>query len=425
MSNTSTTNDDLLKDYYSGHTVEDMVDQDNPTLAIIPRNEMAVGRQHDHCIVTGAGQSRSATEAKAFAMAALTSTQMSQFQVPLVANHCVANISAQLIAQTKGEKGSFLNAVTLIVDSELKEFANDASLSLFRGKDGARGRIDATTNLSSSVLVLKNADDANNFRVGMQLDLCATQTGSTVKAYGSNSHGLYIIKVDTNNGTLTVGTLPNDSGTAVAINDSADGIPSAASQDFIYVAGDYDLKPSGFESWIPYGGPSGSDSFFGINRSRNTSYLAGHWLEGTTGSNIKSVLETASGRVARSGGKLSHFVMGHEKFSELSQELGQNVRITDVKSASGRIGFTGIEVVGHSGKIVCIPDRSCPADRIWGINKDSWELVSVGKIAKVWDEDGQKWLRQGSSFGMELRYFNYMNVVCYEPRNNINIKVNA
>ena len=116
--------------------------------------------------------------------------------------------------------------------------------------------------------------------------------------------------------------------------------------------------------------------------------------------------------------------MSPAQYRELAQAQGAKVQLVDVV-VSPTLGFKGIQVVGHSaGPVICLPDRNCPAGLIAGINRDSWKLISVGKVVHTWQDDGKVWLRVYNGSGMEIRFYSLANLVCKEPRNNINIKVN-
>ena len=420
--NTSTSDDALLKELYSDEAVQKALFVENKFFSMVPKNENAPGRHYIHPIVVGAGQSRSATFSTAQSMAGLTGEQIVDFQVGLLENHADANVQSKLIAQTSSDKGAFLKAVALIADDQLINFGNDVSVSLYRTSDGNRGQIDSTTTLASSSLKISPLKEVLNFEVGMQLDLASSKTASK-RAYGSNGHGLYVTAVDYVQGILTVGTSPVAGGTACNITDAADGIPTAQTGDFIFVTGDKGLKLNGFQDWIPYGGVASNDSFLGVNRSSNPVRLAGNWLDGTGGQSLVATLEDAISQVGEVGGKLDTMMCNYKQFSQLAKELVGKTQITKV-SVDGELGYESIEIIGATGPVRVIPDRSCPSTLIAGMNLDKWELLSVGKAVHVWDEDGKVWLRSPTDSGMEIRFYSFCNLLCKSPRDNINIKVN-
>jgi hypothetical protein len=128
--------------------------------------------------------------------------------------------------------------------------------------------------------------------------------------------------------------------------------------------------------------------------------------------------------VALFGGKLTHFIMPYGQFTALANAQGAKVQLVNVKSAEADIGFEGIEITGANGKVVCLPDRYCPSNTIAGVNINTWKLISVGKAVRTWQEDGKVWLRSYNQNGMEIRFYSLANLVCREPRANINVRVN-
>lgn len=420
--NTTTSQDSIIKDLYSDDALENEIFKDSPFLAMIPKFEKSVGRQFIHPVVYGAGQGRSRTFSNALTMSGLTGENSVDFNVTLVQDFAVAGLTTQLVEETKSDAGAFIDAVSLVADDQLQNMSNNLSLGVFGTADGNRGQIASTCSVSGSSLTLTNPKDVLKFEVGMQLDLAAAQTSGNVRAYGSGGHGLYVVAVDYAGCTITVGTTPVPGGTPCAINDATNGIPTAATGDYVYVTGDRNLSIAGFQSWIPYGGVTSGDSFFGVNRSANAVRLAGNYLNGTGGT-LEEVLEQAAANVNEVGGSLSHFIMPFKKFADLSKSLGSKAQLVDVKV--GQIGFKGIEVAGPRGSIVCMPDRSCPSTMIAGVNIKDWQLNSVGKAVHLWDLDGKVWLRSPSQDGMELRLYSLAQLVCKRPVSQINILVNA
>lgn len=422
--NNSTSADALLKEFYSDKEVERALFKDHVLFGLLPKQEDVSGRHYVEAIVVGTGQGRSATFATAQSQAALSGETVLDFMIPLVENHEVANIASKLISQAPNKgPGAFLKAVSLIADNQLQNLGNDISISIYRGADGSRGTIGSATTIAGSVLTFANASDALNFEIGMQLDLAAAVTGG-VRAYGSANHGLYVIAVDYSKGTLTVGTTPVAGGTACNISDTTNGIPTAAVGDFVFAAGDYGLRFSGLSDWLPATVAS-NDSFMGVNRSSNRVRLAGTFYDARNGQSLCSALENGMALVAQQGGTTSHWLMSHPKMSQLSQELGAKAQLVDVKSTNAQVGYTGIRIAGAKGVAICLADPHCPSDRMYGLDIDTWSLVSQGKMARVWQEDGLVWLRSATAAGMEIRFYSFGALACSNPRSNIAVQTTA
>jgi hypothetical protein len=411
--------DAILKEVYSDDGVTDEFFRENPFFALMPKKEDVTGRYYEQPVWASAGQAQSRTFGASTSGpglqsgAGISGEAPYTYLVPKVENMAVANISSKLIAETSSTKGAFVDMVRAIADNQMQQLINDTSVGLFRGADINRGNVGGS--VAGTTLTFANVADAVNFELGMFLEFAVANTGTTVRALAANNTDCHITKIDYIGGTATL--LWTGTGTqTMTANNIAVG-------DYIYRAGDKSLGFNGFTDWIPYGGVTSSDSFLGVNRSAQAVRLAGSYLDGTAG-NLEEVLEKAINQVARFGGKLSHFIMPYGQYTALANAQGAKVQLVNVKNQATDIGFEGIEVTGANGRVVCLPDRYTPSALIAGIDINSWKLISVGKAVRTWQYDGKVWLRSYNQNGMEIRFYSLANLVCREPRANVNIKVN-
>lgn len=412
------TADAILKEVYSDDGITDEFFRENPFFALMPKKEDVTGRYFEQPIWVSAGQAQSRTFGASTsgpglqAASAISGEAPYTFLVPKVENMAVASVSSKLIAESSSSKGAFVDMVRAIADNQMQQLVNDTAVGLFRGADISRGKVGGS--VAGTTLTLANVADAVNLELGMFLEFAALASGTTVRALASNNTDCHITKLDYIAGIATVAWSGSGTQTLTANN--------VAVGDLIYRAGDKSLGFNGFQDWIPYGGVASNDSFLGVNRSAQAVRLAGSYLDGT-GGNLEEVLEKAINQVARLGGKLTHFIMPYGQYTALANSQGSKVQLVNVKSDVG-IGFEGIEVTGANGRVVCLPDRYCPSDTICGVNINSWKLISVGKICRTLQDDGKVWLRSYNQNGMEIRFYSLGNLVCREPRANINIRVN-
>lgn len=89
-----------------------------------------------------------------------------------------------------------------------------------------------------------------------------------------------------------------------------------------------------------------------------------------------------------------------------------------------QIGFSGLAFSGPKGVVKIVPDRSCPANRIYGLKLSSWQYNSLKKAINIFKEDGNLMLRQATDSGLEIRGWRLGNLACNEPRSNIVLNVN-
>lgn len=411
--------DAILKEIYSDDGITDEFFTNNPFYVMVPKKENVTGRYYNQPVWASAGQASSRTYGASTsgpgvqAMANISGEQPFDFLVPKVENFVEANISAKLIEESSSDKGAFVDMVRAIADNQLQQFTNDTAVGLYRSADISRANVGGS--VAGATLTLANVADAVNFELGMFLEFSSSNSGTTVRSLGASNTDCHITKIDYSSGVLTVAWTGGGTQTLTANN--------VAVGDYVYRAGDKSLGFNGLADWIPYGGPSSSDSFLGVNRSSNAVRLAGNYLDGTAG-NLEEVLEKAINRVALMGGKLTHFFMPYGQYTALANSQGAKVQTVTLKpNQDSSIGFEGISVTGATGKVICVPDRSCPSNTIFGLNLNSWKLISVGKAVHIWQKDGKVWLRNATAFGMAIRFYSLANLVCKEPRSNINIRV--
>ena len=383
-----------IKVHYTNDTVENMVYQDNPLLAMMSKYESFGGKNLPIPIITGNPQGRSASFLKA--QANKTNTVVKDFVLTRARDYSLASIDNETIEASKGDANAFLEAATTEIDGAINSAARSLAIAMYGTGSGTIGQVDATTTLTSTTIQLKNAESVTNFEVGMKLTVSATDGGGAVRT-----------------GTLLVNGIDRDLGTvrtSVVLNS---GIAAIASQDFISVEGDYDQKVKGLAAWLPSVAPVAGDNFFSVDRSADASRLAGIRFDGTN-SPIEEVLVKAAARLAREGSKPNVCFLSFSKYAELENALGSKVQYVDVK-VNPEIGFRGIKINGPKGPIDIMPDQNCPQDKAYMLQTDVWKLYSLGKAPKILDTDGLKMLRDSSADSVEIRVGYYAQIGCRAP----------
>lgn len=391
-----------LKAHYSNDRVENMVYQDNPLLALMPKMEQFGGKNLPIPIIYGNPQGRSATFSDA--QANKTNSQLKDFVLLRKSDYSLASISNEVLEASKGNANAFMEAATTEIDGAIHSAVRSLAIAMYGTGSGSIGQV--TTGATGTSITLKNADDVTNFEVGMELVFDDADGGGTVK-----SGSVTVTAINRDSGVLTV-----DAMSAIA------GGSGTASDDYIFVEGDYDAKISGLRAWVPDSAP-GATAFFGVDRTADVTRLGGIRYDGSA-MPIEEALISAASRVAREGGKPDHCFMNYSKFADLEKALGSKVQYVDVK-ASAEIGFRGIVVNGPRGPIKVIPDQNCPSKRAFMLQLNTWKLYSLGKAPKILDADGMKMLREASSDAVEVRVGYYAQLGCRAPGWNCNIKLEA
>lgn len=379
-----------------------MVYKDNPLLAMISKMEAFSGKNLPIPIIYGNPQGRSASFSTA--QANKTNSQLKDFVLTRAKDYSLASIDNETIEASKGNANAFLEAATTEIDGAINSAARSLAIAMYGTGSGSIGQVDASTTLASTTLQLKSVEDVTHFEVGMKIVASATDGGGSVRA-----------------GTLSVVGVDRDLGTVTTSVNLSTGIAAIASQDFIFVQGDYDAKIKGLRAWVPDTSPSGSDNFFSVNRSSDATRLAGIRFDGSA-MPIEEALVSAAARVAREGGKPDYCFMSYSKFSDLEKALGSKVQYIDLK-ATAEVGFRGIQISGPRGLIKVIPDQNCPNDRAFMLQMDVWKLYSLGKAPKILDTDGLKMLRDSNADSVEIRVGYYAQMGCRAPGWNASVKL--
>ena len=387
-----------LKQHYTNERIENMVYKDNPFLAMVSKYEQFGGENLKLPIKYGIPQGRSATFSDA--QANKTNSQLKAFLLTRVADYSLASIANETIEASKGNANAFMEAATFEIDGAIESATRSLAIGLFGDGGGSIGRVDTT--VTGTTLTLNTAQDITNFEVGMQIDFYTLATGGAIRA----------------GGPLTINSVNRDAGSMVLAT-SMTGITSITALDFIVPEGDYDLKVSGLKAWIPSTAPTSGDSFFSVDRSADSTRLAGIRFDASS-LPLEEGLIGAAARVAREGGKPDVCFINYNNFADLEKALGSKVSYIDQK-VNPEIGFRGILIHGPRGPIKVIPDQNCPNNVAFLFQLDVWKLYSLGKSPKILDSDGLKFLRESTADAVEVRVGYYAQLGCRGPGYNARI----
>lgn len=406
---TMATYDAALKEYYDDSMYNEITYTDNPFLALVPKMEKFVGKRMPVVINYGNPQGRSATFSQAQAQGAATHSSVIEFLLTRVVDYSFATISTEVMEASDSDAGAFLPAATMEIDGALNTLTRSVAVGLYR--DGF-GWIGQTASVSGTTLTLVNASDITNFEVGQVIVFASTAGASALRDSGE---ALTIVSVNRSAGSMVVSANLNT-------------ISGITANDYIFIKGDRQdsasparLKIAGLEAWIPQTAPTSGDNFFGIDRSVDSTRLAGVSYDGSEVSLDEALIEAAS-RVAREGGKIDHIFMNYANFAKLEKLLISKVQYVDL-SVDAKISFRGIVLQGPRGPIKIIGDMNCPPDRAFGLHLASWELCSLGKPVRIIENDNMPMLRQASADGVEVRCGFKGNLACKTPGYNVNIKL--
>ena len=379
-----------LKQHYTDEKIENMVYKDNPFLAMISKYEDFGGENLKLPVKYGLPMGRSATFADA--VSNKSASQLKAFLLTRKADYAIASISNETIEASKGNANAFIEAATFEIDGAIEAATRSLAIALYGDGSGQIGVVGslATTTASNDTVTLATIQDITNFEVGMQLNFGTATTNKEIS------------------------TINRDTG--VILLSAASG---ATATEAIYVDGDKDNKLTGLGGWLPSSAPGSTDSFFGVNRSSDSTRLGGIRFDGSS-LPIEEALIGAAARVAREGGKPDVCFINYNNFADLEKALGSKVSYVDVK-VNPEIGFRGILVHGPRGPIKVVPDQNCPNGVAYMLQMDVWKLYSLGKAPKILDSDGLKFLRESTADAVEARIGYYAQLGCRAPGFNVRV----
>jgi hypothetical protein len=388
-----------LKVHYTNDRVENMVYNDNPLLAMLPKMEDFGGKNLPIPIIYGNPQGRSATFANA--QANKTSSKIKDFVLTRAKDYSLASIDNETLEASKGNANAFMEAATTEIDGAIHTAARSLATALYGTGSGRLGRI--ASGQGTPTITLSEPEDITNFEVGMTLVTSTADGGGSVKS-----------------GTVQVTGIDRDAGTVTASGNWDTGIATVAANDYIFVQGDYDAKIKGLLAWLPSTAPT-STPFFSVDRSVDATRLGGIRFDASS-MPLEEGLVKAASRAAREGAKPDYCFASYSKYADLENSLGSKVQYIDMK-VNAEIAFRGIQINGPRGPIKVVPDQNCPNDRAFMLQMNVWKLYSLGKAPKILDTDGLKMLRESSADAVEVRVGYYAQLGCRAPGFNVNIKL--
>ena len=379
-----------LKQHYTDEKIENMVYKDNPFLAMISKYEDFGGENLKLPVKYGIPMGRSATFADA--VANKSASQLKAFLLTRKADYAIASIANETIEASKGNANAFIEAATFEIDGAIESATRSLAVSLFGDGSGSLGIVGAlsTTTFTDDTVTLETIQDITNFEVGMQLNFGADIVNKEISSINRDT-GVFIL------------------GAASA----------AATTESIYVDGDKDNMLTGLGGWLPSTAPTSGDSFFGVDRSADSTRLAGIRFDASS-LPLEEGLIGAAARVAREGGKPDVCFVNYSNFADLEKALGSKVSYIDQK-VNPEIGFRGILIHGPRGPIKVIPDQNCPNNVAFMLQLDVWKLYSLGKAPKILDSDGLKFLRESTADAVEARIGYYAQLGCRAPGFNVRV----
>lgn len=380
----------LLKEQYTPETVAIMAYKDHPFWAMLSKDTTLGGEDFVQPVIHQHPR-RSATFATAQTLRGSTGSK--RFKVTTVDDYSTAEINRKTRKMIRAGNTAFIDSTKLAIDQAIRVVSRGLSQGVFGEKLGKIGTIGA---IGSDVVTLTDPNDIVNFELDQLVDILTGAAGA-VRAGGPAT----IIAIDRDAGTFTMDLT----------------VGSAAPADGIITSGDYNLRISGLQSWIPATAPTvgGGDSHFSVDRAADPVRLAGTRVS-LSGYPVHEGLLRLLTFVCRNGGNPDVIVLNDARWLDLAVSLGSKVVYDVAKSENGLVGFDAIVIAGPKGKVKVVADSDCPYAYCYALQMDTWTFRSVGLAPEIFDmDDDQMLLRLASSDAYELRVGYYGQLSCSAP----------
>jgi hypothetical protein len=362
------------------------------------------------------------------AQANVSSPKFEDFYIRPLDDYAVVEIEGKLWRSFNTASEAFVvDVLERLTNGAMSSLKQSISMNACGTGTGVRGRITTVgTGIAESggntTFRLANANDIKNIEAGMWLVAGTTPTG----ALRDSGAKYQVIGVNYGTADVTV------SGTA--ITDS-----SWAEDDYIFQDGDaangslgtgvYGPMIAGFLAWIPTTAPTSTDSFLGVNRSAYPEHLAG-WRFTASGLGTTTIYETlmkslsGMSRVVGKSNAPRIALLNPEDKGDLLAELDAANKWTETISRRGRevdIYYDGIMIESPIGKIEIFDEPQFERGISGLVNPDSWHFATIGEQPAFVDEDGQRFLRKGTTDDFEARMVVHPQVYCDAPLFNANV----
>ena len=385
----------ITKVRYTDKKIQDLAYTD-PLFAMLPKDEDKGGTSYVGAIRSAVGSAISPSDTVAFTTGG--SSKYNQWTCNYSTLFGSANITGVAIDRAKGDANALVDAMTGEFDGLFIGLGMTIAGFLYSNGGGSIGQISASSSVSNKVITLANPSLAVNFWQGQILNL-ASDDGS-LQATGGGGAGVRSGSVTVDSVDPVVGTI------GVTASTWATGIAAAAVNDYIFNQGTYGNVPFGLAGWLPndLNRPLTTDSFNGVNRSKD-SRLAGAYYFGNGNPYSESIVTLATLIARYGGGKkgLKGFVNYLDFNQIVKEQMGKVQIVTETAFKNPQIGFSGVKILGAAGEVDLYPSAMVPQGLAWLLTIDTWLVPSVGKVPRVFTDDGSTWLRNSGADSYQLR----------------------
>lgn len=392
--------DAYLKELYPDGLPADLMMRKHPFLSLVPKDTDAEGEYIVVPVQIDTNPGRSGTAANAFdetnGPAGVSAS--TKFICNLKSDFALVMLNMLTVYKTQSNRGSFMAARKLETDNIITSLGNSLSHALYRGGDGAVGRVNSA--VASPTITLSNRSDAKFFVVNALYQLQDGTSGSPGGALRNAG------------ATVQCSAVNEDAGTVTFTGNLSAGIAAAAIGDFFVQLGDSNTKITGLAGWIPLATPSAT-LFNGVNRTIHPTRLAGSRLDQPTIPAQDTILELSE-IMAERGAQPDRVFVSPRQFSKMARSMSAKIEYSDGGGTAAH-GFAQIRHDTSAGSLLVTPDPDCPDTLGYILQMDQWRLKHLLDLPHFVVDDGLKAIRRSGADAISIRARYYAELVCYKP----------
>lgn len=384
---------------YPQTKVDKLFVYDMPFLAQVKRSDELTGIKTVIPVQIGGPQGQSAALTTALQNA--TSSVGVAWGIVPVAYYGGITIDARTLMAARSNEGAFMKQRENEYESQLKAMGATLEQACWSPGTGTIGLLAADPGTGTTFTVAEN--DAINFHPNMKVLFYADSSGVPGSVRAGSSRTVVSANLDT--GVITVS----------AALDAA-----LAAGDHVVREGNVNALIKGIPAWIPADDPSAT-AFFDVDRSVAPQMLAG-WRQTWLGT-IEQTAKKLDSKMRRVNQNPKVLWLSYGNFLKLEAELGtRGIREEDGTPATA--GRSSLSFTSPGGKIRVMTGPYVPEDAGFLLDMSTWELMSLGPVPHVVQDDGQTAVRLGSAFssgtslaedGIEIRLRYFAQLVCRNP----------
>lgn len=389
----------FFKVRYPQTKVDKLFVYDMPFLNAVKRSDELTGIKTVIPVQIGGPQGQSAALTTALQNAS-SSVGVAWGIVP-VAYYGGLTIDARTLMAARNNEGAFMKQRENDYESQLKAMGATLEQACWSDGSGTLGLLQADPGTGTTFEVEEGA--GINFHPNMKVLFYADSSGAlgSVRAGGSRT----VVSVNLDTDVVTVS----------AAIDAAVG-----SGDHVVREGNANAMIKGIPAWITESDPT-SSAFFDVDRSAAPQMLAG-WRQTWLGT-IEETAKKLDSKMRRVNQNPKVLWLSYSNFLKLEAELGTRA-IRDADGGPQVAGASGLSFSSPGGKISVKCGPYVPDGHGFMLDMSTWELMSLGPVPHVVQDDGQTAVRLGSAFssstslaedGIEIRLRYFAQLVCRNP----------